>query len=100
MALVFSKSLSEVFCGLLDRLPASGSNAVGPSAAVLSRVRKMNDLEKKVQTLSPAKRALLERRLAERNGGGSSHPLVARTRDEAPRASFAQERLWFLQQLE
>ena len=61
----------------------------------------MDELDKKLQTLSPAKRALLERRLARQNEGGSrQRPLVARTRRESQRASFAQERLWFLQQVE
>ncbi|HJP93407.1 MAG TPA: amino acid adenylation domain-containing protein [Pyrinomonadaceae bacterium] len=58
----------------------------------------MDDLTKRVTTLSPAKRALLERRLASRNGGGPR--LAARTGDGPARASFAQERLWFLHQIE
>src|SRR5215470_15639486 len=52
----------------------------------------MDDLTKRVATLSPAKRALLERRLGKR--------LAVRTGGEPARASFAQERLWFLHQLE
>src|ERR1044072_2175348 len=61
----------------------------------------MNDLTKRVATLSPAKRALLERRLAGRNGGATRQPQLAlRTSREPARASFAQERLWFLQQVE
>jgi hypothetical protein len=61
----------------------------------------MDDLTKRVATLSPAKRALLERRLEGRNGGATRQPvLAARTGHEPARASFAQERLWFLQQLD
>src|SRR5215212_7672557 len=61
----------------------------------------MDDLTKRVATLSPAKRALLERRLGDRNGGATRQPLLAaRTGGEPARASFAQERLWFLHQLE
>ena len=61
----------------------------------------MDDLTKRVATLSPAKRALLERRLADRNGGATRQPQLAlRTGREPARASFAQERLWFLQQVE
>src|SRR6476469_84472 len=61
----------------------------------------MDELNKRVATLSPAKRALLERRLAGRNGGATRQPvLAARTGGEPARASFAQERLWFVHQLE
>jgi amino acid adenylation domain-containing protein len=55
----------------------------------------MDELTKKLETLSPAKRALLERRLSAANP-----QLLRRTTREPARASFAQERLWFLQQLE
>src|SRR5215213_2851059 len=61
----------------------------------------MDDLTKRVATLSPAKRALLERRLGGRNGDATRHPLLtARSGREPARASFAQERLWFLHQLD
>jgi len=61
----------------------------------------MDDLTKRVATLSPAKRALLERRMASRNGDKAQQPLLAcRTGHGPARASFAQERLWFLHQIE
>ena len=61
----------------------------------------MDELTKKLATLSPAKRALLERRLGGRNGAATRQPvLAARTGAEPARASFAQERLWFLHQLD
>ena len=61
----------------------------------------MDDLSKRVATLSPAKRALLERRLAGRNGNATRQPLLLARGDSGPaRASFAQERLWFVHELE
>src|SRR5947208_2026096 len=61
----------------------------------------MDELTKRLDTLSPAKRALLERRLSSVKGESTGQPrLLRRTRREPARASFAQERLWFLQQLE
>ena len=62
----------------------------------------MDDLSKRVATLSPAKRALLERKLAGRNGKAVRQPpLVARGAGSDPaRASFAQEGLWFVHELE
>src|SRR5215212_290955 len=61
----------------------------------------MDDLTKRVATLSPARRALLERRLGGRNRAATRQPvLAARTGHEPARASFAQERLWFLHQLD
>jgi amino acid adenylation domain-containing protein len=61
----------------------------------------MDELSNRISDLSPARRALLERRL---KPGGRS-PEIAQTikpradRRSAP-ASFAQQRLWFLQQLD
>src|ERR1051325_6048143 len=61
----------------------------------------MDELTKRVETLSPAKRALLERRLRTEIRRKAPQPqLTAKERREPARASFAQERLWFLQQLE
>jgi amino acid adenylation domain-containing protein len=61
----------------------------------------MDELTQRVETLSPVKRALLERRLRADKGEGMREPLLSgRGRRESARASFAQERLWFLQQLE
>src|SRR6476659_5950879 len=61
----------------------------------------MDELTKRLETLAPAKRALLERRLAAARSESSPTPQTAKaTRREPARASFAQERLWFIQQLE
>ena len=61
----------------------------------------MDELTKRVETLSPAKRALLERRLRTEIRRKAPQPqLTTKERREPARASFAQERLWFLQQLE
>src|ERR1051326_7053028 len=59
----------------------------------------MNELSKRLETLAPAKRALLERRLAAAQGEIALAPQLS-TRREPARASFAQDRLWFIQQLE
>jgi amino acid adenylation domain-containing protein len=61
----------------------------------------LDNLTDRIANLSPAKRALLEQRLRERDGVGSIKQTIARreTRDPAP-LSFAQERLWFLDQLD
>src|ERR1044071_9692769 len=61
----------------------------------------MEDLTKRFAALSPAKRALLERKLSRDKGERIRPPqLSKRTTGESARASFAQERLWFIQQLE
>ncbi|HEX6716516.1 MAG TPA: amino acid adenylation domain-containing protein [Pyrinomonadaceae bacterium] len=61
----------------------------------------MEDLTKRFAALSPAKRALLERRLSADKSQNTCEPqLSKRTPGESARASFAQERLWFIQQLE
>ncbi|MEM7305306.1 MAG: amino acid adenylation domain-containing protein [Planctomycetota bacterium] len=61
-----------------------------------------DELEKRLAGLSPAKRKLLERRLREkRRAEGERNSLRRLDADEAPFVlSFAQERFWFLEQLE
>ncbi|MBV8893627.1 MAG: condensation protein, partial [Acidobacteria bacterium] len=56
-----------------------------------------SDLERKIASLSPAKRALLARRLSQ----AATPPLVGRGEHlgGAP-LSFAQERIWLIQQLD
>jgi hypothetical protein len=61
----------------------------------------MDELSKRLETLAPAKRALLERRLAAARGEIRPAPQPSKASRRGPaRASFAQERLWFIQQLE
>src|SRR5689334_8250966 len=61
----------------------------------------MDELSKRLESLAPAKRALLERRLAAARPALAPAPQLSNaTRRDQPRASFAQERLWFMQQLE
>ncbi|HEX7295003.1 MAG TPA: condensation domain-containing protein, partial [Pyrinomonadaceae bacterium] len=61
----------------------------------------MDDLSQRLETLSPAKRALLERRLRADKPDRPQELLLSRkSRRDSARASFAQERLWFMQQLE
>ena len=61
----------------------------------------MDDLTKRLERLSPAKRALLELRLRQQDSQGVGHAAIPRrsTGASAP-LSFAQQRLWFLHQLE
>src|ERR1044072_3489290 len=55
----------------------------------------------RLANLSPAKRALLELRLKEKTGGGLLMPSIPRRAlDDTIPLSFAQERIWFLNQLE
>jgi len=61
----------------------------------------MSDVSERIASLSPAKRALLERMLRQRRGPGPGIRKVART--SGPQSfplSFAQQRLWFLDQLD
>jgi amino acid adenylation domain-containing protein len=68
--------------------------------ALCVRLFVVDELTRRLENLSPAKRALLERRLVAERGETPGQQLPNATRREPSRASFAQERLWFVQQLE
>jgi len=60
----------------------------------------MSDLQSRISALSPAKRALLERRLREKAHRQEAEPIQPRSSDARPPLSFGQQRFWFLDQWE
>jgi amino acid adenylation domain-containing protein len=61
----------------------------------------MTDLSQRIASLPPEKRALLEARLLRERAAASPVPAIGKRADSGPAPlSFAQQRLWFLDQLE
>jgi amino acid adenylation domain-containing protein len=61
----------------------------------------MSDLSQRLASLSPEKRALLERRLLQSAGGEKPAAPIPRVEDgHPPVASLGQERLWLIEQIE
>src|SRR5258708_12945817 len=57
------------------------------------------DIAARIAQLSPAKRALLEKRLKEQSASGESRPIQPRSDLSEVPLTFSQESLWFLTQL-
>ncbi|QDT13170.1 non-ribosomal peptide synthetase [Planctomycetes bacterium K23_9] len=60
----------------------------------------MSDLEARLSGLSPAKRALLEKLLLEKSGGGAGTTIPRQDPGSVTSLSHAEKRLWFVDQLE
>ncbi len=60
----------------------------------------MTDLIARLDKLSPAKRLALEKMLLEQGRHGATRSIPQRSPDEPPVLSFAEQRLWFVDQLE
>ena len=61
----------------------------------------MDELRTRIASLSPQRRALLQLRLRQKGATVTTDPAIkARAERDSARASFAQQRLWFLEQLE
>ncbi len=61
----------------------------------------MSERKKSVRDLTPAQRTVLEERLTKKRSSGAGHPLVEpRTEGSELPLSFAQQRLWLLEELE